>query len=100
MFTKFCAHCGKPFETNRNTRKYCSIFCKSKANRKMTLDCYYKKKLATQNRHSKKGDVPLHSVIPKSLDPIDNEIREYNEKHGTNYSYGWYTYLKDSGKLK
>lgn len=96
-FTKKCAHCGKPFETNRNTRKYCSVTCNAAAKRKATLCRIHKSKPAAQKDEN---NTPLHSVIPKSLDPIDNEIREYNEKHGTNYSYGWYTYLKDSGKLK
>lgn len=34
MVIKFCIECGKPFEANRASHKYCSVYCANKHGRK------------------------------------------------------------------
>lgn len=79
-----CAECGKALPDGRRV-KYCPE-CRKEAIKKQKMRC---------------APPRLPDIrIPHCLDEIEYEVSQYNKAHGTNYSYGWYTYLADSGKLK
>ncbi len=78
-----CFMCGKALGEGRRV-KYCPE-CRAKARRRAQRRCT--------------GCLLPDNRIPRCLDEIADEVEQYNKAHGTSYSYGWYTYLKDSGKL-
>lgn len=50
--------------------------------------------------HTKAEIKRIHKDVPKSsLDKTVCEIKDYNKKHGTRYSYGKYIALKERGLL-
>lgn len=78
-----CFMCGKALGEGRRV-KYCPE-CRKEAQRRSKRRCT--------------GCLLPDNRIPRCLDEIADEVEQYNKAHGTSYSYGWYTYLKDSGKL-
>ena len=73
-----CAYCGKEFELPEGSpgnRKYCCKECQKKAAKELTKSAEKAKKA------NKKG---------RPFDSLAKEIKAYNEKHGTNLSYGQY----------
>ena len=91
MIEVICEMCGERYvpKNNRcNHRKYCDD-CRKRANR-----MFYQK--------NKKQQEIIQSSCQKVNSRLDKKLKEisnYNEKHGTNYSYGQYTALKRLKKL-
>ena len=79
---KPCRICGTPVPKGRHC--YCSRECCDKAQR------------AEGKRKMRCGSGKKPQGIYETCDEIDR----YNAAHGTHYSYGWYSYLKERGELK
>lgn len=91
MTEAICEMCGEKYtpKNNRcNHRKYCDD-CRKRANR------MYYQELKKQQEIAQSSYQQVNSRLEKKL----REIAEYNEKHGTVYSYGQYTALKRLKKL-
>jgi hypothetical protein len=73
---KVCLECGCEFVAKAHNSKFCSFDCRKA----------HAKKAEAKAKASKK----LRLMNVKSLAEIQWEIKEYNEKHGTNLSYGQY----------
>lgn len=83
---RYCEICGSKFTARGNNHKFCSN-CIPETQRK-----WYKGR-------QQKQEVETLYAKPDRLANKVKEINEYNEKHGTNYSYGQYTALKRLRKL-
>lgn len=83
---RHCEICGAQFKSRGNNHKICSE-CIPAAQRR-----WYKK------RKQKQEVEDLYTKPDRLADKV-KEINEYNEKHGTNYSYGMYMAFKRLGKL-
>lgn len=81
-----CEICGAKFKVRGNNHKICSK-CNKEAYRRWNIQ--RKQKQIAEDLYNK----------PDHLADKVKEINEYNEKHGTNYSYGQYTALKRLKKL-
>lgn len=80
-----CDVCGAPLPKGR--ARYCSHECYKEAGRMVN-----RKPNSKKNKYRRKPDM--------TLDKVCDELERYNRKHGTSYSYGKYTYLKDTGQLE
>lgn len=85
-----CARCGK--------EKAVPGFTKCEA-------CREKDRIASQvyrsGRTKRNGynTLPFNNKTTDTLDGIYEEVTKYNEEHGTNYSYGYYSALKFRGLI-
>ena len=80
-----CKLCGKEITPVNLKRKYC-IPCSKIANR------------MNDKRRREINAVPKIGKV-SALRRFCYEIAEYNEKHGTNLSYGKYVAYKNEGKI-
>ena len=81
-----CARCGK--------EKAVPGFVKCEACR-MALQVYNSGR-AKRNGYN---TLPFNNKTTDTLDGIYEEVTKYNEEHGTNYSYGYYSALKFRGLI-
>lgn len=79
--TKKCIICGKQFENKRKNTVCCSEECKILRDKELhrELNQAYRKE-------KKQKESKPKSTLEKSL----KELKEYNKKHKTNFSYGQY----------
>lgn len=77
-FRKVCRCCGDPFETDRSNIRYCS-------------EC-----AQTQTEETGKNRIEANKGIYSDL----RKLKKYNDKHGTNLSYGKYKLALFLGKVK
>lgn len=73
---RVCIECGCEFVAKQHNTKLCSLECRKAHTKKVKAKLISRKK--------------LRGMCAKSLAEIQWDIKEYNEKHGTNLSYGQY----------
>ena len=82
----YCVICGKKLEGEQ--RKYCGLDCQKEGNRLNNLKNGKAKR--EKNAEDKRNKKQALSPLDKTL----RELRRYNEKHGTNLSYGQFVHLQ------
>ena len=87
-FEKRCFLCGSKYESTSNNAKYCPE-CRKQRERE-----YWRQKSESFKKPSKikRKSIPLGRVV-RMLD-------KYNKVHNTRYSYGYFVYLLESGKIE
>lgn len=86
-----CQLCGAEILPPCKSYKYCNA-CKKRG---------YSKASKKYNRMKLNVGFDDYLTPPKPiLEGAEREVDEYNAAHGTKYSYGMHTHLKDSGRLE
>ncbi len=89
LFEKTCKHCGLIFETDK-ARAYVCPTCQKKTKAKNQVS--FKKEVESK---TKKKESPAVTILEMA-----KKIENYNREHKTNYSYGQYMELVNSGKIR
>ncbi len=78
------------------------VFYSYSANAKYCMDCRYenkKKEKRNYMNNKRHPELLMNKYRNKSLDETLLDIKKYNKKHGTKYSYGEYIGRRDCGWL-
>lgn len=98
LHTKTCKKCNKVFRTDNSEIDICSACEKQKAYQKAYRDSH--KKEAKAYREQRRAE-KFHRTLPDSI-PLREYtaiIKNYNDSHKTNYSYGQFELLRFLGKI-
>ena len=87
---KKCEICGELFEPRISRQIYCSKKCNQKAAWERSRALYYKRR-NDKRRAEREEKTKRSENTDEQLDILLAEIKEYNDKHGTDLSYGQYT---------
>lgn len=86
-YQKICDVCGKPFETGRQSRLYCSDRCR------------YEKQLENYKEYGKQYRIRVKEEKPKPKKCIDESLAEVNARaRAAGMSYGQYMLMKSVGR--